>query len=270
MKEESLSSKSSLKLDRVNSQSEDTIVTSQLLIRSQSKSMDNASALSLNEYESESRFEEQRYGTPKNTYDRDANRERTQSPLLSPANEVVGQMLSTAFDVATKTAAVVYQTSKDVFNTLQANDKYVPNSSTWSPNKSSWTPPSKWMPTASRWSPSREEWVPSKEQWIPSDDKWVPSEEKWIPSNEQWQPTEENMELFRDNTYSTVRSTNHTTVIDQNTDESTNNHSSFQHVESHMQQLIDMGFLNIEKNQLLLQKYENNVENVLQELLDNA
>lgn len=88
-------------------------------------------------------------------------------------------------------------------------------------------PKSKWKITQSNWTPAQSKWTPAQSDWTPSQNNWTPPESEWTPTD-AWRPT-----IPR----------------------------------TPMEQLVEMGFGDREKNQELLEKYNNNIERVVQDLL---
>lgn len=60
--------------------------------------------------------------------------------ISTSPTQVASTVFSTALGVAGQAAASAYSTARDVFHTLQARNKYVHKTSSWTPPASTWTP----------------------------------------------------------------------------------------------------------------------------------
>ncbi|XP_064597849.1 next to BRCA1 gene 1 protein-like [Liolophura sinensis] len=86
-----------------------------------------------------------------------------------------------------------------------------------------------YVPPKSNWKPPANDYVPPKSTWTPPTDDFTPPQSQWTPPSQTEQPRSK--------------------------------------VTTPMQQLMEMGFCNRELNTMLLDKYENDVEKAVQELL---
>lgn len=93
-----------------------------------------------------------------------------------------------------------------------------------------------YVPPQSNWSPP-----PSSKQWTPPPaSDWTPSDSDWTPPDNDWTPAGSGDQMTR---------------MESDTEQ--------------MTQLLDMGFANRERNLNLLEKHDNNLERVIQELVSN-
>ena len=94
-------------------------------------------------------------------------------------------------------------------------------------------PKSTWTPPADTWTPPTREWIPPTTDFVPPRSTWIPMPD--IPARATSPPA-----------------------------------PSPPTPATPMDQLIEMGFANRERNRSLLQKYDNNVHQVVQELISGT
>ncbi|KAL3854811.1 hypothetical protein ACJMK2_014057 [Sinanodonta woodiana] len=213
----------------------------------------------------------------------------------SSPTDIANHLVNSAVTAATRAAGQAYSTAKAVFYTWQAktgewkpsNSNFKPPSSNgksqdppcksptdetkppideskllndeskspkdegkptmdeWKPPKDEWKP-SFWMAPKDEWKPQNNEWKPPKAVWKPPKDEWKPPTAEWKPATDEWKPPTAKWIPPKEVAVSTPREPGPMGI------------------------LMEMGFFNREQNQRLLQKHDNNVQAVIQELLQSS
>ncbi|XP_064646590.1 uncharacterized protein LOC135499640 [Lineus longissimus] len=90
-------------------------------------------------------------------------------------NHAGAGFMHTAIGMASVAATQAYHTAKDVFQTLQANNKFVPPKSDWKPPQDNWTP------QKSEWNPPKNDWTPLQSTWTAPQSAWTPPQSEPVP-----------------------------------------------------------------------------------------
>ncbi|KAK3577180.1 hypothetical protein CHS0354_037519 [Potamilus streckersoni] len=203
----------------------------------------------------------------------------------SSPTDIANHLVNSAVSAASRAAGQAYSTAKAVFYTWQAktgewkpaNSNFKPPSSNGkpqdppckSPNDESKPPKDEEKPLKDEWKPPKADWKPSfwmapKDEWKPPKDEWKPPKDEWKPPKEEWKPLKAEWKLQQEEWKPPKGEWKPQTV------KWTSPKEAAVKEPGPMGILMEMGFFNREQNKRLLQKHENNVQAVIQELLQSS
>ncbi|XP_059169219.1 uncharacterized protein LOC131951000 isoform X2 [Physella acuta] len=197
---------------------------------------------------------------------RDANCQTNPEPVHG-ASHIIQNVASGV----SKAAATAYYTAKDVFYTLQAKqNEWKGQTSTFKPPHSNWTPPeSTWTHKPSTWKPPKDDYIPPTSTWVPPSNSiplpWSCTESGERTEEPQGNTDKKDIKQSEDVTPGGQATSKRTPVTPQELMELTD--SSLRREMQGMQRLIEMGFANRERNRQLLNKFDGDLEKVVQCLL---
>ncbi|CAL1539180.1 unnamed protein product [Lymnaea stagnalis] len=191
---------------------------------------------------------------------KDADCQTVPEPI-HPATHIIHNVASGV----SKAATTAYYTAKDVFYSLQAKQQE------WKTPVATYKPPqSTWQPPASTWTPPLDDYIPPTSTWTPPKQNIVLPSSCYEQNDDQTQNSDTEMK-----TDAVDNAPGHQTSCKKPATAAPPLPLSLMDVHDSvvkrelqgMQRLIEMGFANREKNRQLLQKFEGDLEKVVQSLL---
>ncbi|KAL4216974.1 Next to BRCA1 protein 1 protein [Mactra antiquata] len=166
------------------------------------------------------------------------------------APEFANQLVTTAVNAAGQ----AYITAKAVFKTWQDKQEKQQHSK----GARQKTPPTGWKPASTQYTPQKEDFKPKKSDWKPKSENWKPSEEKYEPPKSTWKPAESEP---------VAPAAQWMPPKVQEPEAPKEQWTGPPKEVGPMGRLMEMGFFDRSLNRKLLNKHNDNLEKVIQELL---